>query len=1375
MDRDLIERALRLARGGYADGGDAEFQSNGMPVFSDGQVNWGDSAADFARADAAMRAMRSEPAPERMAEPSRAPAPYAAPRNVPLPPPRPASLNMPQLADSIPEGPGSYIPGNDFGAPARATPEMLFDPNLMSKDIMAPKLSMGFNAPPSSFGGPSPNAPSFTDAQNITPGAPEWPPAPPRPAEGKFTNRVAPLTPPAAPEPTTEDLLQLLSNPSQPPAVAAIERAATSNAPPFEARDISNLSTYSHRPMDGVPQALIVHHTAGRGTPEGVVDTLNQRGLGTHYVIDRTGQIHQALRSGAAGAHMRPSDVNNLSNANTVGVEVIANDDRDITPQQIEASYRLRDMLRGQNPDLQVYGHGEVNKHKQATEGTTIANVLRGGQRPVFTPSAPSSPTIAGRSLNAYMGRADGGMVEGREGHAGSGFVKPFIKGSKHIPLVTPPAKAPRAFELDYPRGAEANASGRLERSIDNVPLTAPYIAGRQTPGGPDVPLSKQDMEAIMAHITGRPVEYGPLKGGLADAVTVSKGSGRPTGVTIANNLTDAQQELVVPHALGHVVDDRAGGIPLTGIRGQAEKTYNTLATGQERERHLTTPKTQGYSRDEVLPELSAEMIRAYATDPNYLKTAAPDVAKRIRDYVNPHPEISKVLQFNAVPAAIGAGAMSMPDEGAAEPIEREAHGGGSRVVSKALEAIGRAKHVADPVERDINLGKFLQGTKTVNDEGDLQKLYHITKGDFSEFKPGGLDPQRSGPGIWLSPNPGHLPATHNVGYPGEYVEGANVMPVWASMKSPLIVENGASVEKYGSGFPAAISPEARKHLIDEGYDSVINRAMPPGQEEYIALHPQQVKSATGNSGHFDPNDPDITRAEGGEVSEGHDMDSHIARALHLARGGYATQGGVDGQAEEEYSDGIRPLTIYRNPSRSADVGAMDVSGGQGPSYDQMGNVSAPGYDPIVDAAMNVISPRREQQSPEDLAARIRDYERQRAEIEAMPEYYRQMTHGPEAPRAPVEIEGGFLGKRQLGTAPYDLAKTYSGLAQAAYDMKTLPLYFTPAAPYAMASDVAEGMAAGSPSQVAMSALGPLSRAGRMAAGLATGATAALSPDEAKADRLSKAGKAALGISNASKAKDMPLEQAMEIARRAVSAPARGKQAVPDEISGLFDYSRLSEIPKVSQFDLPRYVPARGTPERVTDLASNPDVRDKMLEVVSRGQDMGGANWYNTDPLRDKFVQQLGEDAGDKAHRKYMDFVAATSPRSKVGENVRNASYYYGREMRGEGMPAVGERNPQPYGHMAQRLHQMNAERVAGPGWDPLKNPKPASFVENLVGNQRPATVDTHAFRLPSILAQDPRFLETAYQASKDAPKMNIQKMVNSGEMTMEDALKTPA
>ncbi|MEI6283464.1 MAG: hypothetical protein WCP82_12250, partial [Alphaproteobacteria bacterium] len=236
-----------------------------------------------------------------------------------------------------------------------------------------------------------------------------------------------------------------------------------------------------------------------------------------------------------------------------------------------------------------------------------------------------------------------------------------------------------------------------------------------------------------------------------------------------------------------------------------------------------------------------------------------------------------------------------------------------------------------------------------------------------------------------------------------------------------------------------------------------------------------------------------------------------------------------------------------------------------------------------------------------------------------------------------------------------------------------------------------------------------------------------------------------------------------------------GEATPPAAREPLFDYSRLGDVPHVRQFDLPRNEPARGVPERTQAIINDPNVREQMLRTIEQGEKMGGSRWYNADPLRDVFVNEYGRDRGDEAFRKYMDFVAATSPRSEVGVNARNASYYYQRAMTGQGMPEVGARNPQPYGHMAQRLHQMNAQRLAGEGWDPLNNPKPASFVENLVGNQRPVTVDTHAFRLPAILARDPRFLETAFQVDKTAPKQNIAQMVARGELPIEEAASRPA
>lgn len=236
-----------------------------------------------------------------------------------------------------------------------------------------------------------------------------------------------------------------------------------------------------------------------------------------------------------------------------------------------------------------------------------------------------------------------------------------------------------------------------------------------------------------------------------------------------------------------------------------------------------------------------------------------------------------------------------------------------------------------------------------------------------------------------------------------------------------------------------------------------------------------------------------------------------------------------------------------------------------------------------------------------------------------------------------------------------------------------------------------------------------------------------------------------------------------------------------DDISDmprLFDLSELEGIPDVEQRMLERYIPKKVASERARDLVGNKIVQRNVSEAMERGVQMGAKGWYNNEPLRRRFVEELGKTEGNSAFRDLIDFVAATSPRSKVPENVRNASYYYER-YRKQALPNVGDKNPQPYGHLAQRLHQMNARRVALDGWDPLTNPKPASFAENLFGNQMPGTIDTHATRLPAIASQDPRWLAKQLVVvdpiTKEKINLSPRKMFDNGEITMEEAVQRPA
>ena len=143
----------------------------------------------------------------------------------------------------------------------------------------------------------------------------------------------------------------------------------------------------------GTPRAFIVHHTAGRGGVQGVLDTLKQRGLGVQYVMDRDGKIYET--GGAGVSQMLPGSGAGagLSNANTVGMEVIARDDNDVTPQQVAAA---TEFIKATYPGIAVYGHGQVNPgHKQASEGMRIVNAYKGiGSEPTVA-TAEATPPLA--------------------------------------------------------------------------------------------------------------------------------------------------------------------------------------------------------------------------------------------------------------------------------------------------------------------------------------------------------------------------------------------------------------------------------------------------------------------------------------------------------------------------------------------------------------------------------------------------------------------------------------------------------------------------------------------------------------------------------------------------------------------------------------------------------------------------------------------------------------------------------------------------------------------------------------------------------------------------------------------------------------------
>jgi hypothetical protein len=247
---------------------------------------------------------------------------------------------------------------------------------------------------------------------------------------------------------------------------------------------------------------------------------------------------------------------------------------------------------------------------------------------------------------------------------------------SKSAMLYHPPTKPSRPFELDYPHGALSDEAGRLAYDIEGRPIVAEHVVGRQVLGGPDEALPAARVHSVGERSVGARYTAVPARviGRDAGRLVVSTEPGaarRSVDILYDRNLSDKQAERVIGHETGHLIHEVARRIPTTGLNTELRQVYNTLNTGQERTRHLTGPQHLGYRGDDVSRELIAEAIRAYMADPNYLKTVAPKTAAAIRDAVNSHPILSKIIQFNAIagPAVMGIDLGSSTDPQQLTPV----------------------------------------------------------------------------------------------------------------------------------------------------------------------------------------------------------------------------------------------------------------------------------------------------------------------------------------------------------------------------------------------------------------------------------------------------------------------------------------------------------------------------------------------------------------------------------------------------------------------------------------------------------------------------------------------------------------------------------
>lgn len=203
--------------------------------------------------------------------------------------------------------------------------------------------------------------------------------------------------------------------------------------------------------------------------------------------------------------------------------------------------------------------------------------------------------------------------------------------------------------------------------------------------------------------------------------------------------------------------------------------------------------------------------------------------------------------------------------------------------------------NLAQPFERefiaanaapDIRSSAFKQwfgDSKVVDASGKPLVVFHGTDaGEFSEFAYtediGFHFGSRSVANARIGASPMAIRDTLREGGPFEHQEGRAVMPVYLKIENPLRLpdlndwsprnvvrelESRSIISQDRAATADIVDRETvRDWLAAKGYDGIVYRnsveANGKGGDSYIVFHPEQIKSATGNRGTFDPSNPSI-------------------------------------------------------------------------------------------------------------------------------------------------------------------------------------------------------------------------------------------------------------------------------------------------------------------------------------------------------------------------------------------------------------------------------------------------------------------------------------------------------------------------------------
>lgn len=234
-----------------------------------------------------------------------------------------------------------------------------------------------------------------------------------------------------------------------------------------------------------------------------------------------------------------------------------------------------------------------------------------------------------------------------------------------------------------------------------------------------------------------------------------------------------------------------------------------------------------------------------------------------------------------------------------------------SGAMDKLAKLLRGTQETLPAAEREANKAKFLAESKTP------MRLYHgttATEGKKGQEAIKRIKPSKEGSlgsGVYLTPRPAQ--ASNYTGVPNEEglaimaankyhqglaeklsddiskgvmhegQEGGNMLPVYAQIKNPLIIE-GKGDPMIEALVKLGIDQDAAARMVERAYENkgyigkeVESRARAAGYDglmqyrdgdlsEVVSYNPNAVKSAIGNKGTYDTNKPDLNEAGGGLI-----------------------------------------------------------------------------------------------------------------------------------------------------------------------------------------------------------------------------------------------------------------------------------------------------------------------------------------------------------------------------------------------------------------------------------------------------------------------------------------------------------------------------